>query len=114
MSTLQDWAIEEQENLWGDLTSALRYAANGKWSIACEHVIQRLTAVIPLVGPTAPGDVDWILTASGIYDTVLSEADVAIPEYDLAGWEPQMERYGGKIEDLKAKYADTRSMIEKM
>jgi hypothetical protein len=55
---------------WGDLQSARRQAANGSWSIDCEHQVTRIVGLTRLVGPLSWEHVDVDLTLDGVYERI--------------------------------------------
>jgi hypothetical protein len=75
---------EELVMLWGDLTSAVRYAANGSWSIQCDNLAERITVLSRLVGPTPWDEIDVGTLLSGVYERVHREAGIEVPPID---WE---------------------------
>lgn len=68
-TTLRD----ELENLWGDLNGAMNRAANGQWSIECDHLASRIGTISHVVGPVDPGSVQMPLLLNGTFDRLHSE-----------------------------------------
>ena len=75
---------DELVQLWGDLASAVRYAHGGCWSVQCENVADRITALSRLVGPTGWGHIDVTLLKDGVYERVHREAGIEVSPID---WE---------------------------
>ncbi len=81
-TTLHEAAVTEQMQLWGDLAEAMRVAIAGCWSIRCENVAYRIQSLALLVGPTPWEEVSVVLLRQGVYERVLTEIGVSVPEID--------------------------------
>lgn len=111
---LRSWVRVEQADLWHDLGEALRYAQNGRWSMAAEGVVCRLVAAIRLVGEVAYTAVPWSLLAGGVYEAVVTLAGAVPALPDEAEWlnlDQVMASHGGKRADLAARWEPTLSDI---
>jgi hypothetical protein len=91
----EDWPADlatavhdELVHLWHDVLEARRAALNGCWSIQCENVIYRITALSRLVGAIGWDEVDVTLVRSGLYERVHRDAGIAHPPI---GWEQLAE-----------------------
>lgn len=82
--SLEEAARNEQIQLWGDLEQAVRNALRGGWSIQCDNLAWRITSLAIFVGATPWGDVSVRLLRSGVYERILTEADIPYPPID---WE---------------------------
>ena len=87
---------EELANLWTDLAHETRWAHNGRWSIACDNLLARITAITELVGPVRWEDMPYELLwdGSGLYRRMHAEMGVAVEvdEVGLARYLKEMER----------------------
>ena len=75
--TLDDAARWELDLLWDDLAKALRYAANGVWSMECDALVARIKMFTRLVGPTAWEKIQIPLLEDGTYQRIHAEIGVA-------------------------------------
>jgi hypothetical protein len=75
---LEEVAREELSLLWGDLHRARQSAINGRWSIQCDHLVERIKALTPLVGPTPWDEIQIPLLEHGIYQRVHEELGVTV------------------------------------
>ena len=112
--TLEEWAASEQEALWNDLDSALRYAFDGHWSIQAEGVTERLIAAMRLMPPTPFSGVPWTLLAGGVYEAVVRKAGAPLVLPTESEW-PDLDRvmaqYGGARADLRERWRRTVETI---
>lgn len=69
---------------WDDLQRSRREAANGRWSMACDHQVDRIVGLTRLVGTAPWEEIQVELLLDGIYEriheaigapTPLSDAD---------------------------------------
>lgn len=81
--TLDDAARWELELLWNDLHVARRSAANGEWSIRCDHLAARIQMFTRLVGPTPWEKIQIPLLEDGTYQRIQAEIGVHA-EVDMA------------------------------
>lgn len=110
---LKKFVEDEQMLLWDDLDKAIRYSANGVWSIGSTAVAGRIVDAARLVGPTPWEHIQWPLLAGGVYTKLLTLAGVDVPTVDWDHLETLMESHGGPREFLAASYAATLdAMIE--
>jgi hypothetical protein len=75
---LEEVAREELGLLWGDLNRARQSAINGEWSMNCDHLVERIMALTPLVGPTPWEEIQIPLLELGIYQRVHAELGVPV------------------------------------
>lgn len=61
---------EELDDLWSDLQEARLRAANGRWSMECDHVQSRIEKLTRLVGPTQWESVPLRLVEDGLYQRI--------------------------------------------
>lgn len=97
---LTRWIEQEQAALWHDLSDAIRYSANGVWSMGCTDKAVRVAYAARLVGATPVEHMPWDLVAGGVYAALC----------DLAGVKPDMpteERWAG-LEKIMAEHGGTR------
>lgn len=80
--TLEDVAREEQALLWDDLDRAVASALNGRWSIGCDSLKERIVAFAKILGPTPWDEIQVPLLRSGVYETILKEAGIDCPPID--------------------------------
>jgi hypothetical protein len=67
-ATLEEAAAHELKLLWDDLRSARRIAANGHWSINCDHLAYRIAVLTRALGKATPWqEIPVDLLADGIY-----------------------------------------------
>ena len=69
---------EELSDLWGDLHSAQNHAINGRWSIACDNLEERIKALTPLVGATPWDEVQIPLLENGVYQRIHADLGIAV------------------------------------
>lgn len=95
---LLEVAREELGLLWGDLNGARQSAVNGEWSMKCDHLVERIKALTPLVGPTPWEEISIELLEMGIYQRVHSELGIEVaPDMDrVAGVRSRIDVRGGK------------------
>lgn len=107
---LAEWVRDEQAALWRELDHAIRWAANGYWSMQSAYVARRIIEAARLVGPTPPDEVLWSLTGGGVYDALLRvgeiEQEPLTHEY-LRETEQVMRDRGGSQEALHQQFAQT-------
>lgn len=77
---------EELACLWSDLAHETQWAHNGRWSVACDNRLMRITAITELVGPVRWEDMPYELLrdGSGLYRRLHAEMGAAV-EVDEAG-----------------------------
>lgn len=73
---------EELVMLWGDMSTAVRYAHQGCWSVQCENLAARIGALSRLVGPTGWEHIDVDLLLGGVYERVYRDAGIQVPPVD--------------------------------
>jgi hypothetical protein len=73
---------DELVQLWGDLTSAVRDAIEGGWSIQCDNLADRISTLSALVGATPWDEVDVGLLLGGQYERVHRVAGITHPAVD--------------------------------
>jgi hypothetical protein len=108
--TLAEWVRDEQSALWRELDHAIRWAANGYWSMQAANVARRIVEAARLVGPTDPDEVLWSLTGSGVYDALLSVGEIdhePLTHDYLRETERVMRDHGGSQEALRLQFAQT-------
>jgi hypothetical protein len=74
---------EELDCLWGDLHDAQQRGIRTDWSIQCENLADRITALTKLVGPTPWDHVPLPLRENGVYRRVLASMGITA-EVDMA------------------------------
>jgi hypothetical protein len=67
---LEEAARTELALLWRDLESACRAAADGRWSMRCDSVVDRIKALTALVGPTPWDEVPPVLVETRLYQEI--------------------------------------------
>lgn len=67
---------------WGQLLEAKRGAINGRWSIQCENVVDRIAGLTRLVGPQEWESVPVDLILNGWYERVNAAAGHPTPLTD--------------------------------
>lgn len=77
-STLR-WLLELA---WCDLQAARRVAANGTWSMACDHQVCRIIGLTKLVGPLTWEKIQIGLIIDGIYERIHAAAGTPTPLSD--------------------------------
>ena len=82
---LEEALREELAQLWNDLSLAVHYAANGKWSIQCDNLAERIQTITKLVGPTPPEQISFGLLREGVdtYERLHAEIGVGIDRDEL-------------------------------
>lgn len=55
---------------WNDLQSARLEAANGRWSMACDHQVDRIIGLTRLIGPQSWETISVDLILDGIYERI--------------------------------------------
>lgn len=119
-AALEAWVRKEQAVLWSVLSSSIREAINGVWSIAAESAVLRIVEAARLVGPVRAGEVSWPLVASGVFARVLTQAGIALPDDHPSTadawdeWEALMVQHGGTRMECVARFAATQREIEKL
>jgi hypothetical protein len=96
-------AREELACLWYDLHEARMYAINGKWSMKCDSLVERIKDLTLLVGPTPWEEIQIPLLGLGIYQRVHAELGIDVSEV-----QPDMERVAGVRAGLDARSAAIR------
>ncbi|GFE20000.1 hypothetical protein [Streptomyces nigrescens] len=75
---LEEVAREQLVLLWGDLERARCSAINGKWSMMCDSLVERIKSLTPLVGPTPWEEIQIPLLELGIYQQVHAELGIPV------------------------------------
>jgi hypothetical protein len=70
-------AREELAALWFDLEHEMTFAMNGRWSIACDNLVQRIVRLSRLVAPTPWGQVPVSLLLNETYQRIYAAAGVS-------------------------------------
>lgn len=69
--------------LWNDLDQAIRSAADGRWSVRCDNVVERIVRLTRHLGRPAPArEVPMTLLAHGVYRQVHEAMGVEAPVTD--------------------------------
>jgi hypothetical protein len=55
---------------WDDLQRSRREAINGRWSMACDHHVDRIIGLTRLVGPVPWEEIQVDLLLDGIYERI--------------------------------------------
>jgi hypothetical protein len=76
MGRKREMLLYMQSCLWDDLAHDIRFAINGRWSIAAEGTVQRIVWVSRVVGMSDAGKVSIPMLKSGVYDAVCHLAQV--------------------------------------
>lgn len=84
LESLRGALRDELSCLWTDLQTARRDAINGRWSMHCDWIVDRIKQITPLVGPTPWTELDIQLIEDGVYQRVHAEIGVDAP-YDEEG-----------------------------
>lgn len=84
LKRLQAAVRGELADLWCDLHRAQSYAINGKWSMACDNLEERIKLLTPLVGATPWDEIQIPLLENGVYQRIHADLGIAV--------EPDMER----------------------
>ncbi|MFG3046258.1 hypothetical protein ACGFZR_15180 [Streptomyces sp. NPDC048241] len=92
---LEAVAREELVCLWGDLNEARMYAINGKWSIKCDQLEERIKDLTRLIGPIPWEEIQLSLLELGIYQRVHAELGI-----DTAEVRPDM----AKVAEVRARH----------
>lgn len=75
-----DAVADELQMLWGDLSDARRYAANGAWSIRCDSLVYRIMRLTLSTGRPTPWDeVQVDLLLDGTYEAIHSAIGTPTP-----------------------------------
>ncbi|MBT2226269.1 hypothetical protein [Nonomuraea sp. NEAU-A123] len=106
---LRDVAVD----LWHDLAAA--YGASDckprETSVACHGLIKRIQDIARVVGPVAPGDLEYEMLLTGLYETVHAEVgvDVHVPDGLLTAARAYVEA-GGELRDGRTRglYSENR------
>lgn len=64
--------------LWSDLCEAQADAIRTDWSIQCENIAERITALTKLVGPTPWDEVPMPVLENGVYPRVHAAMGVEV------------------------------------
>lgn len=109
-TALAEWVKDEQADLWSELSTAIRSATNGCWSIQAANVSRRIVESARLVGPTHPNAIAWPLVGGGIYETLLDIGEIQheplTPAY-FRETEEVMREHGGSHEALRIQFSQT-------
>lgn len=79
LETLRETLRGELYFLWRDLDNAIQTAIDGKWSMRCDSLAERITRVTKLVGPTPWEEVLLPLLEQGVYQRIHAEIGVDAP-----------------------------------
>ncbi len=83
-----------QSVMWDELSSNIRRALNGAWSIASEGTVQRIIWIAQEVDIHGPEKIDIPLLKSGVYEAVCDRAGVpAVIDLDLNRYEAHWGDY---------------------
>jgi hypothetical protein len=96
---LEDAARWELELLWDDLNNARRYAANGAWSMGCDHLVSRIGMFTRLVGPTPWEKIQIPLLEDGTYQRIHAELGVEA-EVDMGRVAETRRRIDARLRSL--------------
>jgi hypothetical protein len=69
---------DELEYLWGDLDDAINYALNGRWSIRCDGLEDRIKTLTQLVGPTPWEKIPLLLLENGVYQRIHDDLGIRV------------------------------------
>lgn len=96
---------EELVHLWDDLSLAIRHALNGKWSIQCDDLSERIATITHVVGPTDPDSIQMPLLLDGTYDRIHQANGIVSPTWDRARIESMWNNYlndqGGTVTPIR-------------
>jgi len=67
---LEEAARTELALLWRDLESACRAAADGRWSMRCDSLVDRIKALTARVGPTPWEEVPLVFVETRLYQEI--------------------------------------------
>lgn len=84
---------EELVALWDDLSSAIRHAVNGQWSIQCDNLAWRMEQITRLVGPCPHDRIQMPLLLDGTYERLHAEWGVPHDPFDRAEVQATWDRY---------------------
>lgn len=76
--SLHETARQELACLWNDLNDARRSAANGEWSMRCDHLVWRIEALTKHVGATPWEEIQIPLLEDGVYQRVHSGMGISV------------------------------------
>lgn len=106
---LRDVAVD----LWHDLAAAYGESevVPRETSVACYGLIRRIQDIARVVGPVAPGELEYEMLLTGLYETVHAEigVDVTVPEELLEAARAYVEA-GGALSDGRSRglYSEQR------
>lgn len=83
LAALRDAVREEVADLWRDLNSAQSRAINGRWSIECDNLEERIKNLTPLVGATPWEEIQIALLENGVYQRIHADLGITV-EPDMA------------------------------
>lgn len=78
LEQLKQAVREELADLWGDLHRAQSYSINGRWSIACDNLEERIKNLTPLVGATPWDEIQIRLLENGVYQRIHADLGIAV------------------------------------
>jgi hypothetical protein len=78
VSDLEQALRDELGYLWGDLGDAIHTAINGRWSIRCDNLEDRIRALTQLVGPTPWEQVGMTLLENGTYQRIHDDLGIRV------------------------------------
>lgn len=79
LETLREALRGELYFLWRDLDQAIQTAINGKWSMHCDSLVERIKGITKLVGPTPWEEILLPLLEQGVYQRIHAEIGVDAP-----------------------------------
>lgn len=82
-SSLYDFAVAERATLWAELAYAIRHSANGRWSMQCDSLIQRIADLTQLIGPEPWEGIQIELLESGLWQEFHCGVGMSPPQPDM-------------------------------
>lgn len=79
-TTLEDAVREELVMMWADLAREVRYAINGRWSVACESLVTRIVILSRLAEPTPWESIQFPLLLDGTWQGITGAAGFDVPQ----------------------------------
>lgn len=76
--SMTEAVCDELEYLWGDLDNAMRYALNGRWSIQCDGLVDRIKTLTQLVGPTSWDKIPLSMLENGVYQRLHDDLGIRV------------------------------------
>lgn len=74
---------DELSNLWSDLDEAMNRAINGRWSMQCDWLTERIVTLTRFAGATPWEQVPTTLLLNGNYQGIMTAAGFHYPPPDL-------------------------------